>query len=620
MYLRYKQKIFIAVTLLIVVAIVLSAVYLPDLLKAEKPATTEQPLQFEIDDRISPGGLNQGLILEVLRIRHRGLLDKIMKNGISWRTKPQFFFISDIDDQVYISKDVVGSGGASEILFNTWDTIFQENKIMRDVEEEQETSTVTLSILERTTSGIIFKRNKDTEKEKFTVTYDYRTGKWTGDDSFNDNDGYGHYLGEHFEVWFNIYQTDKDGDGIPYWTEVNLLNTSPLIDDSIRDPDGDGIPTTWEWKWNYNPHIWDDHRNLDPDIDGIENIEEYQMEKWFANPYKQDIYIEADGMVKGAWYDPAHVCWEESQQVMIERFAQHGINVYIDFGWPGGPTNGGGEMLPHIQIISQDSGMMLQFYNNHFADERKGIFRYFVVGHQTGFCHPSEFNRYDTFSVGTNLKRMLSITGPKKAFTPRKWRLALGVLMMHECGHSLGITPWTIEGCDNRTYALGRAARNQFEETWGQYRSVMNYFHTYDYKLVDYSDGSNGPPYDQNDWLYLYLPTFQIEAQVIEEPYFETPGGDKIVAENPEFKLDDWTYNKNLTNQYNSTITTWTPIPPVNVDIRIYQKTDGATMSNGRNIKIYARPQVYPTYAEWSLIQEGYLDEEGTIHITPYNI
>ena len=95
------------------------------------------------------------------------------------------------------------------------------------------------------------------------------------------------------------------------------------------------------------------------------------MQKWFADPYQRDIYIESDGMERGGLFDPPHIFYEESEQIIIERYAQHGINVYIDDGWPDGPINGGGELLPHIETISQDSGMMLQFYRHNFADERK---------------------------------------------------------------------------------------------------------------------------------------------------------------------------------------------------------------------------------------------------------
>jgi len=229
----------------------------------------------EIDDRISPLE-NQGLFLEIIRIRHRGLLNKIMKKGLSWRIKPKFYYISNIDGLQYVSKDIESAGGVStETFFEGWDTIFQENMISKDTPEEQEKSEITLTIVECVKKGIFGLRSEDIEREQINVIYDYRTGHWTGDDYLYDEDGYGHYVGETFEVWFNLYQTDKDRDKIPYWTEVNVLGTDPFVDDSENDFDQDGIPTTWEWKWGYNPNVWDDHKNLDPDIDGIENIEEY---------------------------------------------------------------------------------------------------------------------------------------------------------------------------------------------------------------------------------------------------------------------------------------------------------------------------------------------------------
>ena len=55
------------------------------------------------------------------------------------------------------------------------------------------------------------------------------------------------------------------------------------------------------------------------------------MEKWFADPYQPDIYIEIDGMESGGFLDPPHIFYEESQQILIERFTQHDINVYIGY-------------------------------------------------------------------------------------------------------------------------------------------------------------------------------------------------------------------------------------------------------------------------------------------------
>jgi len=226
MYLRYKQKLIIGVTLIIVACLVVSSIYAYyEFFSKEDKEVEQEPVDVsEYDlDAISPY-TNQGLILEIYRIRHRGLLDTIMQRGNAWKTKPSFYFITNIDDQEYISKDVWSRKGVTETLFNTWDTIFQENKIQRDAtdKEVQETSEITLTIMERKSIGILGLRSQDNEMDSISLTYDYRTGRWDGDDSFNDSDGYGHYLGDTFEIWFNVYQVDYDLDGIPYWTLMEM--------------------------------------------------------------------------------------------------------------------------------------------------------------------------------------------------------------------------------------------------------------------------------------------------------------------------------------------------------------------------------------------------------------
>lgn len=527
MSLQYKQKLIVGGTVIIVVCLIISGIFVAGFFAGQKEPMKKEPVDESPYDAnaISPL-VNQGLIFEVKRIRCRDLLDLMMHRGRAWKTPPNFYFVSNIDGQEYVSKDVHAAGGASsEVFFDKWDTMFLENKIQRNAEEEQEASEVILSIMEQKKVGLLGFQKSEVEMERIKVTYEYRTGRWDGrSDSFNDSDGYGHYVGENYEVWFNIYQTDYDRDGIPYWTEVNLLNTSPEIDDSYFDPDNDGIPTAWEWKWGYDPHTYDNHSTLDPDQDGLENVEEYKMEKYFADPYQQDIYIEADGMEKGKLLDWTHVFWAESQQVCIERFAQHGINMYIDAGWPDGPINGGGEILQYYETISQDSGMMLQFYEHHFPEERKGIFRYLVIGNNAGFCHPSEFNRYDSLAVGTSIKKLLV---NRMAWTPRTQRLALAAGVLHELGHSLSIGPWNVGGNDNLSYIEGRAAKQEYLDEWGDYKSVMNYYYIWDYSIVDYSDGSHGPN-DVNDWELFDLTFFQQDGRVVEDPGFELPGEEEI--------------------------------------------------------------------------------------------
>jgi len=522
--LRSNKTVLVAITLVVIAVLIgVSAYVYVEYYANGNGEEPEEITEKELDDRISPG-FAQGLVLEVNRMRHRGLLDEIMKRGRSWKNTPSFYFVSNIDGVEYISKDVSAATGESQEFFTTWDTIFQDNKVQHNADEEQETSEITLTIMEHYTKGLLGLRSENEEKEKITVTYDYRTGRWEGDDDFfGDDDGYGHYLGDTFELWFNIYQTDNDHDYIPYWTEVNVLGTNPNISDLHSDPDNDGATTTWEWRWGYDPFVFDNHTTMDPDQDGLENVEECMMEKWFANPFQKDVYIEVDGMEKGGLFDQLHVFWEESQQIMIERFASHGINMYIDDGWPGGPVNGGGELLPFRETISQDSGIMNQYYTHHFADERKGIFRYLLIANSAGFCHPSEFNKYDTMAVGT----AHSILIKRGGFTPRHYRLMLAAMVMHELGHSLGIGPWNVGGNDNITFVESRQAEEEFLDEWGNYRSVMSYYYIYDKTLVDYSDGTNGPG-DVNDWELFNYSSFQEESKVIEGPDFELPGVEEI--------------------------------------------------------------------------------------------
>jgi hypothetical protein len=518
MYVKRKQKMIIGVSLLIVAVLLTGSVYVYiEYYATKRETSTQQTETYQPDNRISPY-CTQGLITEINRIRCRGITDVLMKRGTSWRATPQFYYIAQTDDVVQVSKDIQATAGAStEQLFNTWDTMFQECKMIVQVPQEQEKSDVTISIMRRVPLGILGMRYQDEEQEKIQLVYDYKTGRWNDSDSWNDSDGYGHYCGQNFEVWFNLYQIDNDEDYIPYWTEVNVLHTDPNISDLNLDPDDDGIPTTWEWKWGYDPHVWNNHTSLDPDHDGITNIEEYQMEKYFANPYHQDVYIEVDNMQQKNILDEKHILYPLTAQFMIERYAQHNICLYIDNGWPDTPPNGGGQFVPYYDVISQDSGMMLQFYEHYFPDDRKGIFRYALVANKAGFDHPSVFNVYDTMAIMTDYK--LSYKIARNAFTPRKKILEQASELMHELGHSMGIKHETIAGCDNSTFNDGKAQKQAFLDAWGNYKSCMNYYYFWDYSVIDYSDGSHGPG-DYNDWAAIAqnMSYFKQESIQVEEP------------------------------------------------------------------------------------------------------
>ena len=485
-----------------------------------------------VDDNISPL-MPQGVFLEMHRIRKKGIIDVIMNSGanifdtspttgreiqhileglrlgIGWNLKPIFNYKAIIDGLKWDGK----------LDFETWDTDYMNRVIKKPVEEEQQTVEIEFYFIEKNKRLL---KTETIESDSFKVIYDFRNGTWAGDDYFNDSDGYGHFNGTKFEMWFSIYQSDFDGDKIPYWTEVNILNTNPKIDDCKLDPDKDGIPTSWEWKWGYDPLIWDNHTYLDPDNDGLQNIEEFAMEKWLANPFYKEIYIEVDEMEKAPFrlfeivkeegkilprikrsrldgWD--HVFWEESQQMLMERFNEHGITVHIDDGCMGG----GGDKLPFSQSPGAHmfpEGVVAGFYNNNFSGERKGIFRYLVVIHGGGWCNSQdEINRLDCMTVPSNQKFFESQLD--MAITPRTKRIGRAIQVMHELGHSLGFFRKDIGGVDNSSKNFGDPP----DYPWYDYVSVMNYDY-FRQRYFDYSDGSHGD-YDHDDWSNVDLTNFE---------------------------------------------------------------------------------------------------------------
>lgn len=489
------------ITLVFVAITIFVVTYLPFEIEESK---NEESLDNEtMIDIISPEGLNQAVSIEIKRVHKRHIEDQFRKIGLSWKQKPLFYVRALFDDVNWDSVDV-----------QSWDTGFASWQVNRFVEDETESVDITFQIIEKQ-SGLF----KDREEivEEIDITYDFRTGRWSGDDSFNDRDGYGHYVGDEYEFWFAVYQTEQDGDTIPYWTEVNILGTDPLVDDRLLDPDGDGISTAWEWRWGYDPFTADNHTTLDPDHDGLENIEEFALEKWLSNPFHQDIYLEVDFMEKGAGlFAMEHVFWKESQWMLMDVFTQHNITVHIDDGWPTGSTIGGGELLPFIEdYLGPLSGVLAGFYKYHFADCRKGSFRYVLIHHSGGWNYGQTHELHaDVISIPSNREFYRTVYFPP-ALAPRLKRLAMAVAVLHELGHSLGLNPDYHAGIDNASQ-VGRnnlpllqkiQARIEAKAYWDTYESVMNYdkFGSY---VLDYSDGSHGKR-DADDWEHIDLTFFQ---------------------------------------------------------------------------------------------------------------
>jgi len=538
---KSQNKMIIAV--IIAAIIIISGLYYLAVTLPTEPEKKEEEKEKEIIDKISPL-TTQAVFLEIHRVRKKGIIDVMMKSGSDffvnlltpkdikidspkdytklsvikaleglrpgkgWDQKPSYKYFAVLDGFEFESRQT----------YKKWDTGYINQQIFRNVEEEQETTEVELKIIEnKVVKKFIGSSTTKKEMDSFKVIYDFRTGRWEGDDYFNDSDGYGHYNGSNYEIWFTLHQTSADMDDIPWWVEVNVLGTDPTVDDSRLDPDGDGIPTEWEWKWGYDPNTFDNHSDLDPDQDGLQNDEEYFLSEWLANPYHKEIYIETDYMEKtpkklfnrdgfDGW---EHEFYEESQQMIIERFNEHGITVHIDDGCMGE----GGDLLPFDKgtgVFTQEKGVVAGFYANNFADERKGSFRYVMVLYGGGWCHPQDSNHfYDCIAVPHNRKFYINAIG--YALTDRAKRIGQAVQVLHELGHSLGMNRGNNPGIDNTSL---REENSGSDYPWFDYISVMNYDYFY-LRYFDYSDGSHGEN-DVNDWDRIDLTFFQEPAKRME--------------------------------------------------------------------------------------------------------
>lgn len=377
--------------------------------------------------------------------------------------------------------------------------------------------------------------NQDTRRKELNLQYSLKSGHWIGDDMiytphswYTDLSGYGRGNGcddnsiysddNDCEIFFDITQTDYDHDGMPYWTETNIFQTDPTVDDRGRDDDKDGVPIEWEYKWGhefgwqyndeiddyeighfwmYSPFEYNDHENLDPDGDSINNLEEYLTSQWGSDPFRKDIFVELDQMEEGPNGEPASVLSDTSKELMEKSFSRQNILLHLDDGtW----SNTGSDMIPFdVETEASwdtpnnelDRIYQRYFLNNAPDDWRTGVFHYGVVIYQSSVVNGNAFgsNRFQISAKGLAKKARMPfpLTGDKD--------VVFASAYMHELGHSLGLM-WLL-GHDGGGYYI-------WQPLWWKsrpYRSIMNYGYMYGTicNLVDYSDGSRGKN-DFDDW------------------------------------------------------------------------------------------------------------------------
>lgn len=432
--------------------------------------------------------------------RHLGF-EKI----IDETTDPDFYVKVWIDDEVFVS----------DTFWNTKYLYDLDWKVSKDVSIDETQLPIRIQLWDAADEGITVDRlcditgktGDDEESKTALLYYNVRTGHWTGDDHLGDPSGYGRLNGcddESYyeqeldvELWFDITQTDPDGDGIPCWVEVNWYGTDPTVDDSGIDYDGDGLPIEWEWKWGYDPFSWDDHMNLDPDEDGLSNWEEYYMKDWNADPFRKDIFIEMDQM-QGPNGEQG-MFPEGSKEILFTAFNRRNIMLHIDDGQK--EDRSGADIIPFSEVtecswMSHDE--LDEIYDTYFvnqpkAEVRRGIFRYGVVLYQSSMVNGNMFgaNRFQISAKGMEEKA--------EQFPWLNRDEVYASAYMHELGHVLNFRP--IPGHNRRSYY-------PWQLGWWltrQYKSCMNY--GYMYYTVDYSDGSRLFR-DYNDWERMDLSYF----------------------------------------------------------------------------------------------------------------
>jgi hypothetical protein len=364
------------------------------------------------------------------------------------------------------------------------------------------------------------------------LTYSIAAGVWWGDDSLEeDPSGYGRLNGiddnsikqqdRDCELWFNITQTDYDGDGLPYWLEMNMYHTNPTVNNRGDDADHDDVPIEWEhtfgltfFEWGYeegyytiyDPFFWENHTALDPDKDGLNNIEEYKAWQWGADPFRKDVFVEIDQMALGSNGEGAFVPIQ-TYDIIRDSQARHNVVWHIDDG-----RLGGGEIIPFKANISDndlDDWYWQYFMHQDANNWRRGVFRWCIIVYKgtwaRGFTFASRVNKtwaLDCFLIETDFHEMRSKLFPfidgcyRRTFNRTLNRACVYAgAMMHETGHTLGIYA---PGVDDPTTVWPWQV-----DYWryGPYRSVMNYRYIYN-GVNDYSDGSRGKN-DNDDWAMM---------------------------------------------------------------------------------------------------------------------
>lgn len=443
--------------------------------------------------------------VEIQKIRTFDKIDKqlnILPYNLGLNLKREYID-KDSDPDFYLKVFINDQEFTSDIWEDTKYIYSPDFSVSLNVPDNEEFVDITIQLWDSNEDGDVL-CDIGNEEYDVDITYSIKTGHWTGEDQINDPSGYGRLNGcddgtiykrdRDCELWFDVYQNDYDNDKIPYWTEVNVYDTDPELDNTGEDTDNDDVPIEWEWKWDYNPLIAENHRNLDPEGDSIDNYEEYLTFQWGSDPFRKDLFIELDQM-KESPQGEASMFPEESKELLYTAFDRQNVVYHLDDGkW----DQTGSDMVPFDDLTYWDE--LYPIYQQYFLhgnenNWRRGVFHYGLLVYQFDGPTGCAFGR-NRFQISSN---SLEEKGKDQFFEREE---AYASCYMHETGHTFGF--WPIPGHN-------RFSRTPFGIGWWltrPYKSCMNY--GYMYYTVDYSDGSRLFR-DYDDWSRMDFSYFEQE-------------------------------------------------------------------------------------------------------------
>ena len=433
-------------------------------------------------------------------------------------------FLEDVEAQdcfdVFVSVNVAGQVFYSDLFESVRSQDMQFSRQL-SIDSDQRFVPIVFEafFIDEDGSEVMLDLDADEGIGAVSIVFDVYTGRWSGEDFLGDISGFGRLNGcddgsiyelqGDVELYFDISVVGCDGDGVPEWAEEVMLGTDPCVDDSLRDDDGDGVPLFWEYRFGFDPFVFEDHSVLDIDDDGLNNIEEFMTSQWGSDPFRDDLFLELDQMEFGP-NGEGYLMPEQSKEMLVEPFNRRNIVFHIDDG-----CMGGGELIPFEKKswITNDKQQYQDYFLHGDANNwRRGVFHWGLVMYDhrpklmKGYAFPGESMVTGSVLEGRNCfivssKSIMEKSGP--GWPPCTFELAFASVVMHELGHGLGVLGSVFPGCDNQK---GRSPLGIGFWMYGDYVSCMNY--RYCYRYMDYSDGSNGMR-DFDDWSFMELARFQ---------------------------------------------------------------------------------------------------------------